>query len=105
MRLNLGYTLAYANRMNLATTTPRPDLCSSGYCLASTTEYLAFFPSGGSVTIDLSAIRGDMSAEWLNPENGRVIDISSMAAGKVQSLTAPFKGDAVLYIHKSENSK
>lgn len=105
MRSNLGYTMAYANRMNLATATPRPDLCSSSYCLASTTEFLAYFPSGGSVTIDLSAIQGDMSAEWFNPENGRLIDISSLAAGKVQSLAAPFKDDAVLYTHKSENSK
>jgi hypothetical protein len=31
LRANMGYTLAYANRMNLLAATPRGDLCSTGY--------------------------------------------------------------------------
>ena len=35
LRLNLGYARAYADRMNLASMSPQPALCSTGYCLAN----------------------------------------------------------------------
>ena len=47
---NLGYTLDYAQRMNLAAMVPRSDLCSSQYCLANPAadgaEYLVYLPAG-----------------------------------------------------------
>ena len=44
-RRAMGHTLAYANRMNLATMTPRDNLASSGYCLANPgEEYLIYLP-------------------------------------------------------------
>ena len=56
LRHNLGYTLTYANRMNLVDMIPRSDLCSTGYCLANPiakgAEYLVYLPNGGSTTVD-----------------------------------------------------
>jgi len=50
LRVNMGYILSYAERMNLEKAIPHPELCSTGYCLANPTtmdtEYLVFLPAG-----------------------------------------------------------
>lgn len=57
-RVNVGYVLAYASRMNLAAMPPHGELASTGDCLANPVaqgaEYLVYLPSGGSVTVNLS---------------------------------------------------
>lgn len=102
LRLNMGYSLIYANRVNLAAMTPRSDLCSTGYCLAnpvaSGAEYLVYLPSGGSVTVNLSASPGEFFVEWFNPSNGTKITTSKVTGGANRSFTAPFGGDAVLFL-------
>ena len=61
-RDNLGYILRYSRKVNLASVTPHSALCSTGYCLAQTpsvgAEYLVYAPSGGSFTVNLSAMSG-----------------------------------------------
>ncbi len=103
-RLNMGYTLRYANRMGLAGTLPRGDLASSGYCLARAVadgaRYLVYLPEGGSVSVDLSAAQGALATEWLNPATGAVAAGAPTSGGANRSFTAPFAGDAVLYIYQ-----
>jgi hypothetical protein len=103
-RNNMGYTLTYAKRINLAAMTPRPDLCSTGYCLAnpvaSGAEYLVYLPAGGTATVNLSAAVGALSVEWFNPSTGATVAGSPTTGGGSRNLTAPFSGDAVLYIFK-----
>lgn len=103
LRLNLGYALSYANRMNLMAMTPRGDLATSGYALAnpvaSGAEYLVYLPSGGSVTVNLSATPGTLTVEWFNPSTGATTSGGTTTGGTNRSFTAPFGGDAVLYIH------
>ncbi len=105
IRRNLGYALTYANRMNLAAMTPRSDLASTGYCLADPVErgaeYLIYLPSGGTAVVDLSAAKGELSVEWLNPGNGLTISGIKTNGGGNRSFIAPFKGDAVLFIEGS----
>jgi hypothetical protein len=102
IRKNLGYALTYANSMNLAAMTPRTDLASTGYCLANAVEmnaeYLIYAPSGGEVVVDLSAAKGDLTVEWLNPNNGLTFKGIKIASGGNRSFIPPFKGDAVLYL-------
>jgi hypothetical protein len=102
LRSNLGYILNYANRMNLVAMTPHGELASSGYALAnpvaSGAEYLIYLPSGGMVTVDLSAASGPLSVEWFNPEDGTTTDGGTTTGGAVRSFNPPFSGDAVLYI-------
>ena len=99
---NLGYTLAYAERVNLAAMTPRPDLCSTGYCLANPVargaEYLAYLPAGGSLTVDLSATKEGLAVEWFNPADGSTVAGEAAVGGGARSFRAPFGGDAVLYL-------
>jgi hypothetical protein len=104
-RDNLGYILRYSRKLNLASAAPRPSLCSTGYCLAQTSsagaEYLIYAPSGGSLTVDLSAMPDSRTlvVEWFNPSTGAMIAASPISAGSSsQSFTPPFSGDAVLYL-------
>jgi len=107
LRQNLGYTVAYANRMNLAATTPRNDLASSGYCLANLTkgaaEYLVYLLNGGDVIVNLADATGDLTVEWFNPATGATTQDGSTTGGDNRSFSAPFAGDAVLYIHQTPN--
>jgi hypothetical protein len=104
-RLNMGYTLRYANRMNLAAMTPQPNLASTGYCLAypggTQAQYLVYSPSGGNVTVDLLGASGDLVAEWLNPADGSVHGGGKTIGGGNRTFLPPFGGDAVLYIYSA----
>jgi hypothetical protein len=106
IRANLGYILSYANRMNLAAMVPRADLCSSGYCLANPVagdaEYLVYLPSGGTVTVDLSATPGELSVEWFNPSTGETVAEGTLVGSASGPFIAPFSGNAVLYIYGTE---
>ena len=105
LRDNLGYTLKYSRKMNLAKVTPKPALSSTNYCLAQTpstgAEYLVYAPSGGSFTVDLSAMPKSrkLTVEWLNPSTGATTVRSPIHSGSsAQRFTTPFRGDAVLYL-------
>jgi hypothetical protein len=104
-RDNLGYILRYSRKLNLAKVTPSSSLSSTGFCLAQTppvgAEYLVYAPSGGSFTVNLSAMSGSrtLSVEWFNPSTGAATTGDPVPAGSSsQSFSPPFGGDAVLYL-------
>jgi hypothetical protein len=103
IRNSLGYANSYAKRVNLVEMLPRPDLCSTGYCLANPAvtgaEYLVYLPSGGNVTVNLSVAAGQLSYEWFNPANGTIAGTGTVMGGGSRSFNTPFSGDAVLYIY------
>ncbi len=108
-RKNLGYILRYSRRVNLANVAPHSSLCSTGYCLAQAppvgAEYLVYAPSGGSFTMNLSAMSGSrtLAVEWFNPSTGATIAGKPIPSGSTsQSFTPPFSGDAVLYLVDTE---
>ena len=101
----MGYVLNYSRRMNLAKVLPRHELTSAKYCLAHVaakgSEYLVYSPTGGSFTVDLSAMPPDrkLAVEWFNPAKGTTTIQSQIAAGsKTHQFDPPFCGDAVLYL-------
>jgi hypothetical protein len=103
IRKNLGYARSYAQRMDLAGAVPHGDLVESepiGYCLAKPgSQYLVFVPGGGSVTLDLSAVTGSLNVEWFNPATGVATPAGTVTGGPLRTLTAPFSGAAVLFLH------
>ncbi len=103
VRANLGYTLAYSGRIDLSAAKPRGDLTSTGYALANPShenaEYLVYFPTGGTAVVDLSGTPGPLHLEWFNPRTGEALRAGEVAGGGPRHLTAPFAGDAVLYLH------
>ena len=104
-RDNMGYTRAYANRVNLGAMTPQGNLFSNGYGLAnasaSNAEYLGYTSSGSPLTIDLRATPGMLSLEWFNPSTGATVSGGTIAGGTNQTLTAPFSNDAVVYLRSA----
>lgn len=99
IRLQMGYTLQWANQVDLATMIPQKNLASTEYCLANAgAEYLIYLPEGGSVSVDLSASSGELSVTWFDPATGEYIDEDKVPEGNRLEFTAPFAGHAVLYI-------
>ena len=107
LRHNLGYTRRYADRMNLAAMIPHGELASTGYCLANpaaqAAEYLVYLPAGGKVTVDLAAAVGPLNVEWFNPATGVAAADGATPGGNKQEFTAPFNGDAVLYLYQTSS--
>jgi len=96
-RKYMGYTLTYANKMNLAAMTPRNGLSSTGYCLANPgSEYLVYQPGGGAFSVDLTA--GSYSVEWFDPETNSTTPAGSVSGGGTTGFTPPFGGEALLYL-------
>jgi hypothetical protein len=106
LRINLGYILSFANRMNLAAMSPQDNLSSTGYCLANSAnnaEYLIYSSTGDKITVDLSVAKGDLAVEWFNPSNGLVMSGTRTTGGGNRTFISPFAGDAVLYIRSSSS--
>ena len=101
LRRNMGYTLRYARKMNLAAMMPHSELASTEFCLADPgKEYLVYLPKGGEVTVDLSGASGSLAVEWFNPGSGDAAPGESTPGGQKSSFKPPFDGDAVLRISK-----
>ncbi len=128
-RRAMGDTRRYADKMNLAAMAPREDLCSSTFCLANPgTEYLVYLPFGShwlepyirllpsarlrawvksaslfhrTVTLDLGALSRPLSVEWFNPTTGSAQPGGTVSGGGTMKFTAPFTGDAGLYVAAS----
>jgi hypothetical protein len=99
VRRAMGHSLALANRMDLAAMTPRNSLASTKYCLANPgREYLVYLPSGGEVSVDLSAGEELLAVEWFDPRRGKTIEAPGVHGGQQRTFTAPFAGHAVLYL-------
>jgi hypothetical protein len=107
----MGHTRTYSTKINLAAMSPRPDLASTGYCLAQPgRQYLIYVPlsNNGSVfdlfngkekvTVDLPPSSETLHIEWFNPKTGETIAAGTTRGGGRQTFTAPFRGDAVLYL-------
>ena len=107
-RQQMGYTLAFARRMNLVAMTPQPPLASTGYCLAraaaTDAEYLVYLPDGGEATVELSASPGKLAFEWFSPKQGATVSRGEVAGGATRGFKSPFEGDAVLYL-KTESTQ
>ena len=102
---NLGYALAYAERMNLAAMAPRGDLSATGYALANPVatgaEYLVYAPNGGTFAVDLRGTTEGLRVEWFNPSNGTTVAGPGVTGGAMRSFRPPFGGDAVLYLFQT----
>jgi len=104
LRLNLGYALRYAKKVNLRLMVPRVDLASSQYCLADPgKEYLVYLPDGGKVTVMLPEESCNFVVEWFNPRTGMTTEVEKYTSQGKTDFIAPFSGDAVLYIQKRDN--
>jgi hypothetical protein len=104
-RQAMGQAIEYSRRMNLARTTPKRELASTGYCLAEPgVAYLVFAPQGGEIKVDLRAGGGAFAVEWRDVVSGQVANVPSASGGAMQTFRAPFAGAAVLFLKNESRS-
>jgi hypothetical protein len=60
--------------------------------------YAVYLPRGGTVSIDLGAVKGPLIAQWFNPRDGRSGEPFSVARGRPGEFRAPDANDWVLYL-------
>lgn len=103
-RRAMGDTRRYAIKMDLVQMVPHPELASTHYCLAQPgEEYLVYLPEGGHVTLDLCEVKGQLAVEWFLPQVGRALPGGRpLPGGDYAVTTAPYTGDAVLYLKRVE---
>jgi hypothetical protein len=102
VRDTMGFIRGYADRMNLAAMTPQGILSSTGHALVDTApahpEFLVYAPFGGTFTVDVSSVKGNLSVEWMNPSTGVRIAGADVCGGAARAFDPPIAGDAVLYL-------
>jgi len=96
----MGYTLRFAERVDLMNMVPESGLATSAYCLANKgKEYLVYVPEGREVVVDLEGCPGFYETEWFDPDSGESRKVESVEGGRKLSLTSPFESNrSVLYL-------
>jgi hypothetical protein len=102
VRLNLGHARRLADRLDLAAMAPHDELASTRYCLADPgNSYLVYLPGGGKVDVSLRDAKGRFDVEWIEASSGNAVSVDAVTGNADRSFTAPFDGDAVLYLSRS----
>jgi hypothetical protein len=100
-RAAMAQTRTYAERVDLAAMEPRPELASTGFCLADDgDEYIVYAPRAGEpFELDLFRAGGRRFAvEWFDVASAARREGTKVAGGGKATLTPPFAGPAVAYL-------
>ncbi len=102
VRRNLGSTLRYARRMDLARTRPDVNAASTKYCLANPGRQYLIYKPGAADAVTVKLEPGRYAYEWFDPVADTCISASTRAAtsGETQ-FGCPVKGDAVLFVSRT----
>lgn len=92
-RQAMGQALALWRRINLARSTPRAELFSTGYCLAEpNVSYVVSAPEGGGLEVDLTAAGSSFQVEWHNVASGMIAQTDAVTGGAKRRLHPPSTG-------------
>jgi len=97
--------------INVFACKPHNDLLSDrndneAYAMAEPgRQYAVYFPDGGSVKIDLSAVPSQLRARWLDISNGRWTREAALRGGAAATLQAPGRGHWAILIARSSESE
>jgi hypothetical protein len=99
VREALSDASSFSQILDLSSMSPSSNTCSSQYCLVNPGfEYLVYLPSGGPVTVDLSAGKGNFTPSWFSLLTGQNFSAPTVRGGSKLALTPPFQGEAVLHL-------
>jgi len=98
-RKAMGHTRRLAERMNLAATSPRPDLASTGYCLANEgKEYLVYAEQQKDFQVNGLQASREYRYEWISTAQATVQETGRITAdGRTHRFSPPCDG-AVLFL-------
>jgi hypothetical protein len=100
----------FMERIPYWTMSPHNELVDSGkFCLANPgKEYVIYAESGGVISVDLSAAKGALSVEWLNPHTGERTAAGAVPGGSRQNFKPPLEtadSDWVLHLGGSSHPR
>jgi hypothetical protein len=102
VRESMGHSRRLAQRLDLASLTPREQLASTRYCLAGPGRcYVVYLPEGDEVQLDLSSEDGSFALEWIHPLTGETQEGNPVAGGGPRRLTSPLTEPSVLIARKT----
>jgi len=104
-RKAMGVARRLADRVGLETVAPRPELASSGCCLASIgerCETIVSWAPRGRVRLDLRAVPGAFTGEWVHPVSGATAP-ATVSGGAPVRAAAPWRGDAALVLRAARS--
>jgi hypothetical protein len=102
-RRAMGVARRLADRIDLAAAVPRPELASSGCCLAALvagSEELVAWSARRRLRLDLRALGGSFAAEWVHPVRGARVATGAVEGGAERTLLAPWRDGAVLHLRR-----
>lgn len=101
LRVALGQTRYFAERMDLNAMRPRNEFASSRYCLANPGyEYLVYVPDDDRVEVYLGIEPKTYSVEWFNVLTGEQMTAASVRGGGTRAFNSPFGLESVLYLRQ-----
>jgi hypothetical protein len=103
-RAAMGQVRRFADAIDLARMSPRPELVQTGYVLATPgREYLAYQDgSQGEFWIDLTHASGPLAVTWFDTTTGKSHAGRPVQGGGRRVLTTPFPGPAAVLLKRSE---
>jgi len=102
-RIAMGQVRGFASKIDLAHMTPAPELCGTGYLLASPGhEYLAYQDGSlGEFSIDLKNAGGVYEVQWYDPTKSQFVPGKPVTGGDRRVLTTPFPGPAAVQLKRT----
>lgn len=107
LRQQLGYLATFSRQVRFYEMQPTTELVKAGnaFAFAWVNEIVAYLPNGGGVTLDLSNVKGVLTARWFNPRTGKFHEGAGVSAipfkvegGGRRDFTAPDDNDWALYM-------
>ncbi len=100
IRKAMGQALRWSRRVDLAAMTPKPELSSSGYCLANPgEEYLVYVPRGK--VLKLTMAKGTYSGECHELGSDKTESLAPLThTGGAAQLSLPWDAPCVLYLRR-----
>ena len=102
-RRAMGLARRLSERVDLATMAPRPELASTGYCLADAGKtYLVYQPKARGNRLKLKIEAGSYRIEWMDCASGKLKEtdrLEQVQEGTV-SLAPPFDGASIACLRR-----
>lgn len=104
IRVAMGQTRQFAERLDMNRMKPRSDLSSSRYCLADSGQtYLIYVPHDIRVVVELSGANGAFEGEWFAVRTGETQPMMPVRGGNRVTFTSPLGMDVVLHLRRMQN--
>ncbi len=105
VRIALGRTMKWANRIDLAHMVPAGWVSSTRYCLANPgKEYLIYQPETGQFKVKLYGADSTFRVVWYDPETGEESGGASFRCPSAVDFTPPFGGPVLLYLKREDEA-